>query len=258
MEEKLRTTPTGVPIGTVGDFIDSPDLKAHLPWGVAEQPIVLRKGIGVAAYASEMMTGPITVEKNLLRPGLTSAGAQYSFPDLVPNTPEGIFKYVVGEELLHLMRGATPGKVRIRENVFNKEFKAASTPGRKFGPYPHRPGTSSGLQYYTQNPQELAVGTALGYIPTRTKRPEFTDFLLPTEDTFKRYGYQSAEDFWQQTNSPAFRQGTLRLKEARRVVEHAAKRAAAPKPEVLRPPGAKSSPLMMPLMDWLRDFGKKL
>jgi hypothetical protein len=224
---------------------------------VAEQPIVLRKGIGVAAYASEMMTGPITVEKNLLRPGLTSAGAQHNFPDIVSNTPEGIFKYIISEELLHLIRGATPGKVRIRENVSNKQFKSAPVPGRKFAEYPHTPGTTSGLQYYTQNPQELAAGTALGYIPTRTKkRPEFADFLLPTEETFKRYGYKSAEDFWQQANSPAFRQAPLRLKQARRAVEHAAERAAAPKPQVLRPAGAKNAPLMMPFMDWLREYGK--
>jgi hypothetical protein len=255
MEEKLRTTPAGAPIGTVADFIDNPDLRAHLPWGVAEQPIIPRKSPGADVQAAEMMVGPMRVEKNLLRPGISAVQSPYAFPELVPNTPEGIFKYVVGEELLHLMRGATPGKVSIRENIVGskyKKFRAAPTPGRKFSGYTE---TGPALDYYTQNPQELAAGTALGYIPTRTKRPEFTDFLLPTEETFKRYGYQSAEDFWQQTNSPAFRQGTLRLKEARRAVEHAAKRAVASKPEVVRPPGA-TGPAILPFMDWLREFGK--
>jgi hypothetical protein len=201
-----------------------------------------------------MLVGQMEVEKNLLRPDLTSVAPQLNFPDIVPNTPEGIFKYIVGEELLHLMRGATPGKVRVRENVNSEQFKSAPVPGRKFGGYPAADAIG-GLRYYTQNPQELAAGTALGYIPTRTKRPEFADFLLPTEDTFKRYGYKSTEDFWQQTNSPAFRQGALRLKEARRVVEHAAKRATAPKPDVVRPPGG-AGPRILPFMDWLREFGK--
>jgi hypothetical protein len=63
------------------------------------------------------------------------------------------------------------------------------------------------------------------------------------------------EDFWQQANSPGFKQPPASLRRYRLTVEAQARKALMPKPEAIAPPGA-TGPRIVPLMDWLREHGK--
>lgn len=249
----LRRVPPGQ-IGTVKDFIGNPDLVAHLPWGVADMPVIKGGTLAAGALSGEMMTGSIRLHPDIFDPAASRSGAPASFPHAVSNTPEDLYRNIFGEELLHAIRGATPGTVSAREVALAPELKVAATPGRKFKV--SKQAMPAAEYYGPGNPAENAAARALGFFPQPGRKvPEFKDFLLPTEQTFQRYGYSGAADFWEKMNSPEYAANPfMSLRGSRRLVKRAAAQAAAPQPQIVtelrgQPPGMK-------FIDWWRHVGK--
>ena len=238
MQEKLATAKPGETIGKVRDFIDSPDLRAHLHPDVLEVPIKARTGRGsfASVYAGPQQIGPMEISTGAFLPHNVELEIPKALPEIAP-VLEDVFRKIFGEEVLHLSRGVAPGKYTAR--LGGGQLRPAPTGGREFGPY-----TTRSEGYYSQNPQESAIGRAMGYEGHTPKG--FASAIIPDESLFERFGLTSIE-FWEQVNSSAFTQAPrITVRQGKRIGQSLAKRVAHPGPEYYDP----STQQLLPKPPW--------